>query len=376
MTSIILGKTLAGEEISYNYIPYESKAILVQGITGSRKTSLILELAKRFAKAEPRPQIVIISREGEEAKLRDVIPFVLVGQEGEIPIDEGLAHELGENVRKQHADVIIDIISLKTEKQQDEFISQFIDGILLDGQQKFWKPCVVIIDEVQIFANSSRGSKSRDAITRMVQVCRKRGIVPIFASHKMKDFYHGSRDECGNSIIGYLRNPRDRSFACELLNLSGSGADAISDFQNEPRGRFYAEGSDITHPAKIFVLDSVKYPQDDKFAIPRLSLGGLQKADALRESFDVTNKMSLETQLRFDNARLQSLVDRLSLTQMSQENIQRICKEAKDEGWNEAIQHAYHIMLNNEDRNLFGIRKSHQVQLVKKSDGRRTLILH
>jgi hypothetical protein len=342
MSKILLGKDNQGSEVYFNYEPYQSKSILVQGITGSRKTSLILELIKRFNKTQPRPQIIVISREQEESVLRKEISFILVGEEGEIPIDVKLAQQLGEQTRKQYKDVMVFLTSLKTEKEQDEFLASFIDGLMMDGQQRFWKPLLFVIDEAQLFCNSSKSSRSRDAIVRLIELGRKRGIIGIFSSHQMKDFYVRARAECGNGIIGYLRNPSDREFACDLLNIPKSEADNINGFRDEPKGRFYAEGSDIVIPAKIFLLESTKYSNEEKFTIPKLSFEARQKADALRQSLKLEDNVSIESRLRFELSSLQSQVDTLSETQMTDKNIVKFKEEGFMIGYNKCTDDTYH----------------------------------
>lgn len=374
MSKIVLGSSPDGE-LYYNYEPYKSKSILIQGITGSRKTSLILELIKRFATTEPRPQIIVVSREQEEAVLRKEVPFILVGDEGEIPIDVKLAKQLGENSRKQRDDLMIFLTSLKTEKEQDEFLSSFIDGLMLDGQQRHWKPLVFVVDEAQLFCNSSKGSKSRDAIVRLVELGRKRGIIGIFCSHQMKDFYVRARSECGNSIIGFLRNPKDREFACDLLNLPNSEEQTIRDFQNEPIGRFYAEGSDIITPAKVFLLNSTKYSDEEKFSIPKLGLEDRVKASALRESLKIEDDVSVETRLRIENRRLQSLNDDLSETQMTEENIVKLRQEGFKIGYNKSTEDIATEIEASRPTGLAGLVR-HGIQYEVKTEGwRKKLVI-
>lgn len=372
--NILLGSSPEGE-LFYRYEPYQSRSILIQGITGSRKTSLLFELIKRFDNAQQRPQIVIISREQEEAILRNEVPLILVGEDGEIPIDVKLARQLGENTRKQNSDLLVFLTSLKSEKEQDEFLSSFIDGLMLDGQQKHWKPILFIIDEAQLFCSGSKGSKSRDAIVRLIELGRKRGIIGIFCSHQMKDFYVRARSECGNSLIGFLRNPTDRNFACDLLNIDSSEADTIRDFQNEPKGRFYAEGSDITTPAKIFLLNSVRYTNEEKFTIPKLSLENIQRANALRDSLELRDNISIETMLRFENASRQARIDELSQTQMTEKNMVKFREEGFMIGYNKCVDDTVKNMEEGKPKGLVGLIKHGPNVKVEQVGWRKKLVI-
>jgi hypothetical protein len=120
---IKIGEAESGEEIFYNYIPYDSRGIALSAATRSGKSSLLFQLKREFRKQVPDAQIVSIARDRDEFRQRDEIPFMIIGEKGEIPIDVKLAKQLGENVRKMHFDVIVDINSLKTEKEQDHRIA-------------------------------------------------------------------------------------------------------------------------------------------------------------------------------------------------------------------------------------------------------------
>lgn len=337
MSQLLLGKTLPDNQpFGLNLVPKKTLATHVFGITGSRKTSLQLHMIKEAKKKHPDAQVVIFSREGDEVVLRKYFDMILIGNNGEIPIDVKLAKLTGEQIRKQGQSVIIDITSLKTEKEQDEYMAGVLDGLMLDDQRKFWKRlCIVMIDEVQLYCNSS-ASKARDAIVRLVTLSRKRSIIPIFGSHQLKDMYWKARNDIGNVIIGYLKDPDQRVKACELLMIDKSEADTIAGFQNEPFGRFYAEGYDLTTPAKVFQLENDPEPDLDG-EIPPLSVEGMQQADALRQSLSSKDKLSLETQLRFEIAELRSRNDQLSLNQISEKNILGYKEEGFKIGYNKAI---------------------------------------
>lgn len=338
MSQLLLGKTIPDNQpFGLNLVPKKTLATHVFGITGSRKTSLQLHMIRQAKKENPHAQVVIFSREGDELVLRKYFDLILIGNDGEVPIDVKLARLTGEQIRKQGMSVIIDITSLKTEKEQDEYMAGVLDGLMLDGQRKFWQRlCIVMIDEVQLYCNST-ASKARDAIVRLVTLSRKRSIIPIFASHQLKDMYWKARNDIGNTIIGYLKDPDQRLKACELLMIDKSEADTIAGFQQEPFGRFYAEGYDLTTPAKVFQLENEAEPDLDG-EIPPLSIQGMQKADALRVSLSSKDNLSLESQLRFEITDLRSRNDQLSLNQMSEKNVMGYKEEGFKIGYNRAIE--------------------------------------
>lgn len=348
---IEIGENEVGEMLCYDYLPYESRGIMISAVTRSGKTTLVFELVKRFKNCEIKPQIVMISKAGDECRLRDEIDFIIIGNHGDIPIDVNYARILGENVRKEGYDVIIDITSLKTEKEQDEFVSDFFIGLQLDDQQKYWKkPCVVFYDEVQLACNSSKGSRSRDIISTMAQTCLKKNILPIFVSHSLRDVYARCRDELVNHIIGYIDNPRQRDFACEVLNLPSSESDTINNFR-EVRGKFYVEGVDISIPAKVIRVKPSKIYPKGELIIPPISEQGSKLVEELRMSLsDIP--VSQETQMKNQLQKLNAQNYRLSLNQMSEDNKQRIFQMGVTDGWKQSAENCRNVI--NDVKNRLG----------------------
>lgn len=350
MQNIELGKIVSenqktGETLSFEIVPYNTRGILINGITGSRKTTLILEMLRRFDKISPRPQQVIISREGEEQKLRKDYPLIIIGNRGEIPMDINLASQLGRKVRMSKLDFIVNIVSLKTEKEQDEFLSAFLDGMMMDDEQEYWNnTCVIVIDEIQEYAPNYKATKSRDAIKRITTLGKKRGLILLAASHSVKDFHYSARKEIDNRIVGYLREENDRKAACELLTLEESKRDIFLELDGS--GRFMVWGSSICKQPKIFELESDAVEQEERFVVPELPLSYKKKADQIMKSLDIKNDIPVETRLRIENEHLRIENLELKENQLTPEHEDRIYEKGKQFG----------IMIGNE-RNLETIKK-------------------
>lgn len=334
MVKILLGTNNFGEEIYYNYIPFESRGIAINAVTRSGKSTLIFEIKRKLKSCGLDVQLVSIARDKVELLQRDEIDFILVGNGGEIPMDVKFARQTGQQVRMMHLDCIVHINSLPTEKEQDEYISEFLIGLQMDHDEKFWeKPCGLFLDEVQIICNSgaTKYVKSKDTIAILAQTSIKKNIIPIVASHKMKDFYSNARDEITNHIVGYIDNPAQRKFACELLNLDPSASETIRSFQNA-KGTFYFEGADIHSPATIVKIKANKFYENGRIIVPKLTLQGLQKAKALLHSLDLKEQMSKETALQFEVANLRTDNDTLSQNQMDDYTRNHIFDQGKKAG--------------------------------------------
>lgn len=346
---LVLGYDGMGNPITYKYVRFESRGIGINAATRSGKTTEIFDLKKQIRDKIPDAHIVSIAQDRDEFRQRDDIPFFIVGNTGEIPIDVGLARQTGEKTRMNHANVIVDLNSLETEKEQDEFASEFIKGVQLDRDESFWEiPCFLFIDEVQTLCTggATKFPKTRDAIVNLAKTCLKKGILPIVVSHRMKDFYVNARDEITNHVVGYLDNTSQQEFACELLKLSYSAVTTIDGFGKE-RGKFFVRGYDISDSAVEIQARPYKLYGKGRVIVPKLSLDDMQRANAFRESITMTDEVSLETRLRFESQSLQAKIDELSQTQMTEENVVKFRSEGFKIGYNKALDDTV-VEINNE----------------------------
>lgn len=376
-TQLVIGYDPAGNPITYQHISFKSRGIALSAATRSGKSTLLFEIKREIKRKLPEAQIVSIARDRMEFLQRDDIPFVIIGNKGEVPIDPKLAKQLGENVRKMHVDAILDINSLQTEKEKDEMVSQFIIGLQTDDEERFWaKPCFLFIDEVQILckAGATAFPKTRDAIVNLAQTCLKKNILPIVASHKMKDFYVNARDEITNHLVGYLDNIDQQEFACELLKLPRSESKKIDDF-GKTRGTFYVRGFDICDNATIIQARATKIYEDGEIIIPKLSLENIQKASALRESLKIEDDVSVETRLRFENASLQARNDVLSQTQMTEDNIVKLREEGFKIGYNKSTEDSVKTFEEAKPTGLAGLIHHGPNVTVRKTGWRKTLVI-
>lgn len=374
---ITIGYDVAENPITYKYTPYDSRGIAVSAATRSGKSTLLFQMKRDFKEKVPEMQLVSIARDRDEFRQRDEIPFIIIGNQGEIPIDPKLARQLGENVRKVHCDVIVDINSLQTEKEQDEFVSQFIRGLQTDNDERFWsKPCGLFIDEIQILCKSGSTNfpKSRDAIVVLAQTCLKKNILPIVASHKMKDFYVNARDEITNHLVGYLDNIDQQEFACELLKLPYTMSKKIDEFGNT-KGRFFVRGFDIIKTATEIQVKPSKIYAKGEIIIPKLGLEARVQASALRESLKIEDEVSVETRLRIENTRLQSRNDDLSETQMTEANIVKFRGEGFKIGYNKSTEDAATEIEASRPTGLAGLVKHGIHYEVKQEGWRKKLVI-
>lgn len=334
---IELGKTTNGNVISYDYIPYETRGILIQGISGSRKTSLLEEFLARSLNGDIKPQQIIFDKGPELARLRKYDEnYLIIGDDGELPITVDTAFLLGTESRIHRQNMIIQMPYLKAEKDQNEFIDKFLEGMNSIKDPKFWLPTFVVIDEAQQFCGGDKSTSCRDAIVRLCSTGRKYGLTPILVTQGIKDLYIRAREQLDNRIIGFTMEPQSRAVAAELLMMEKSKSDCFIDLKNEPKGRFMTWGSAITSETLEFKLESTKYTHEQKFEVPPTPRKIHDLADKLRKKIDENSEISEETKtagkINHLESRIKSIHDGIGLPY----DLKAIEKAAKTKGWNDA----------------------------------------
>lgn len=203
MSKIELGKTKSGKIIEFDYVPHETRGILIQGISRSRKSSSLKELLKRSKNIPEKPQHIIFDVTPEFGYLRKFYEhYLIVGKNGEIPLLLDRAYEIG-TWRENKMDVIFSVAEFKEEEEREQFIDQVLDAIQ-NVDTQYWKnPAWVVIDEAQALCTNSKKTKCRDSIVNLCQQGVKRGLLPIIATQGIKDFYKNARVQLDNRIIGY-----------------------------------------------------------------------------------------------------------------------------------------------------------------------------
>lgn len=337
---IRIGSNSMGGFEYYNYTAYQSRGVLVNGINGSRKSSMLEELAKRFMTAELesgdiRPIVVVIDLESEFGRLRKTNPdIVVIGEDGEISLDVKIAEELGRQIRLQNVNTVIQLDSFQTESENELFLANFIKGMMLKEAKfpEICRPVVLILDEGQDWAGNGKTTLSREAIRMCVQRGRKFGILPIIAVQDVTELYVRIRSQLENRIIGYHKEEAQRKMSARIIGLGEKRAEEFLHLRNEPLGRFWCEGADISKTPVLIQLESQKH--ENKYEVPKISEAGLKKADKLRES--------LQHIPLSDNARLKNMISNLEsqnykliLNQMTEDNKQRIYQLGKIEGYKE-----------------------------------------
>lgn len=375
---ISLGKDSMGNDVIYKFRPYESKHIMELGITRSGKSNLVDVTIGEFTKLPEsvKPNIIVIDNEQEFGRLRKHNPdFIILGEDGELPLILSQARELGKLSRTQRLNLVIRITSFFEKDDRHEFIKEFIQG-MLDAGQEYWLPTLFVCDEIQIYASGKQSTPAKNAITTLAETGLKRGILCLIATQGFKEVYSDLRKQCSNGVMGYTKDKEDCEMICtELLSFPKTDWEKIKNLVNAP-GSFYATGPDISDTSILFRARDLGYRTlDEKFRIfPTISKKGLQQVEKLRASLMIV-KVDADTLLRQEIARLEIENKRLSGNQMTYDNLKPLLLEERLRAWDQ-----YNIEVKNtliheveeakRNRGFLGSKKPLIVIFERMEDGR------
>ena len=124
--------------------------LLIQAGSGAGKSYL---LRKTIESVGNIVQQIIIDPEGEFVTLREKFDFILVGNEGDIPLSLKYAETLAHKLLETNTSAILDLYELK-HHERILFVKRFVDA-LMNAPKELWHPCLVYVDEAHMFCLSS-----------------------------------------------------------------------------------------------------------------------------------------------------------------------------------------------------------------------------
>lgn len=210
--------------------------MLLQADSGGGKT---VALKRLLEQTHGHVQQIIIDPEGEFSTLREKFDYLLCAPEGADAIaNPKTAPILARKLRETRVSAVIDIYDLRPQEQK-HFVRLFIEE-LLAAPKNLWNPCLLIIDEAQIFAPEGDKAESLGAIMDLRGRGRKRGLCPILATPRLAEL---SKDACAglqNKLIGVTTLDLDVKRAARDLALTP--IEATTMLRNLEPGEFFCFG--------------------------------------------------------------------------------------------------------------------------------------
>lgn len=249
---ISIGKTENGSPLEIDVERLLLTRMLLQADSGGGKT---VALKRILEQTHGHVQQIIIDPEGEFSTLREKFDYLLCAPEGADAIaNPKTAAILARKLRETRVSAVIDIYDLRPQEQK-HFVRLFIEE-LLAAPKKLWNPCLLVIDEAQVFAPENDKAESHGAIMDLRGRGRKRGLCPILATPRLAEL---SKDACAglqNKLIGVTTLDLDVKRAARDLALTPIEATTL--LRNLEPGEFYCFGPALTRKITKVKVGAIK----------------------------------------------------------------------------------------------------------------------
>lgn len=177
--------------------------LLYQGSSRSGKTHGLFSL---LDDTRGRVQQQVFDREGDFVKLREKHDYLIVGGEGDVPIDlktKRAVETLVREVLRLKLNVIYDLSDLDEPDRQLFVKRAFAEMADLPRSSGLWTPCLLLLDEAHAFA-PEKGQGESEATSAVVSVASrgaKRGFCLVAATQRLASLHKGVSDLCENKVI-------------------------------------------------------------------------------------------------------------------------------------------------------------------------------
>jgi uncharacterized protein len=178
---------------------------------------------------------IVLDYEGEFKTLREKFDFLLIGQPGDVPININAAHLLPQKLMELNVSAIIDISDFKLHNRI-LYVKKFLEA-LMELPQKYWKPCLVIIDEAHNLCGQQEKQDSAFAVIDLMTRGRKRGYCGILATQRISKLHKDAVAEANFYLMGRTSLDIDMNRAAEILGFA-TKADKLS-LRTLAPGTFY-----------------------------------------------------------------------------------------------------------------------------------------
>ncbi len=170
--------------------------------------------------------------------------YILVGKDGDIPINLRASELLAKKILELGTSAIIDLYELKHHERK-RFVKLFLDS-LINAPKDLWHPCIVVIDEAHVFApESSHGqAESLDSVKDLATRGRKRGFALVAATQRLSKMSKDVVAELNTKLIG--RSSLDVDMKRAGFELGFTSKDDLFSLRQLEKGQFYSFGSALT----------------------------------------------------------------------------------------------------------------------------------
>jgi len=232
----IIGRSTEGRDVRINVERLIETRAIVMSRSGGGKSFTLRRLLEQ---THGQVQQIVIDVEAEFFTLREKFDYVLAGgAEGDCPADTRSAAMLARKLLELRVSAIIDIYELKAH-DRIRFVRLFLES-LIESPKSLWHPCLVVIDEAQLFAPESTKCESTQAVIDLMTRGRKRGFAGVLATQRPASLSKDASAQAINKLIGGFSQDIDVERAAKDLGFFKR--ESRAELQTLSPGSFFAVG--------------------------------------------------------------------------------------------------------------------------------------
>jgi len=344
-----------GEDCNLDIQKLISTRMLITANSGGGKSWAGRRMMEKCAN---QVQQIIIDWDGEFVTLREKYDFLLVSQDGDVPISIKSAELLATKLLELKVSAIIDLSELKRHERH-LFVRRFLES-LVNSPNRLWGPLLIYVDEAHQLAPEGKSGKaeSKPAMSDLATLGRKRGFAGIFMTQRLSKLDKDLAAELNNQIIGRTTLDIDRKRAADNLGFRTKEEERA--LRELPNGVFHAFGPafehtgimkmkvgdiETTHPdrARGVLIKPTATPDNIKKVLKDLIDLPKEAAEELKTKQDMKNKIS---ELKREVRKLEHSKPK-TLIKVDEKGLER----SKQQGFKEAENHYLGILRQTENTN-------------------------
>lgn len=188
-------------------------------------------------------QHIVLDLEGEFSTLREKYDYLLVGQNGDIPVSIRTAELLARKLLELNVSTIIDLSELK-HAERITFVKRFLDS-MINAPKELWHEALVIVDEAHQFCPEKGHAESASAVIDLMTRGRKRGFCGVLATQRISKLHKDAVAEANNYFVGRAVLDIDAKRAGEILGFTSK--EDVRGLRDLNAGEFYVFGTAFSH---------------------------------------------------------------------------------------------------------------------------------
>jgi len=240
-----------GKEINVDLPSLVDTRMLICANSGGGKSYLVRKLLEEVY---GQVMVIVLDIEGEYRTLREKYDYLLIGKDADIPISMKATSLLPKKLMYLNMSTIIDISELKS-KERMMYVKKFLTN-LVELPQKYWKPCLVVVEEAHKFCGQQGKHDSGPAIIDLMTRGRKRGLAGVLVTQRIAKLHKDAAAEANNVFVGRMWLDNDQKRAADLLGFSSK--DMTRGLRDLDPGMFYMFGPAIKSDVNRGMIGKVK----------------------------------------------------------------------------------------------------------------------